>query len=330
MKGFLKAVNLLPAAALAAGSIFAFGQAAQASAEQQGTTLILQADDFSGQSDDTFDIFVTPNGEVTVFGVPGADGATFDNVETIVVGTGIFGNDTVNMTIESSDIVVDIDTNSGGDTVSIDLTVPAGAPATPRFTVNTGSTRANVESFTDDLTLSLVIPQGESSGLEIQQSFGTATLNLAGVIGEIKAGGGADYAVNGMLTDNIFRASTIKVEVEGNLTSDMTIDANDIEVIAKGDLNGSPQLLNAEGIKLEVEGNATGSALLAGFAFSSNLEFLVKGDLDGSPLVRGRSFPDSLKLQIEGSIIAGSPTIDGGGILADSCDGSSGVALVRC
>ena len=325
---------------IAAALALACGAPAWAGVSQVGSTLILTGESVPGDDVDIFDVFVASNGDVTTFGVVGAaDGTVFTGITDILIDTGLGGDDTVRMQVESASINVDIDTGVfGSDTVEIELTTPPGAAlAAVSFKIDMGQRQDNlnfnVESFAEDLTLDLTFDGAEQPKLELAQSAGRAVINLAGRLGDVIAGGGADFTLNGLVDNGPFGGSDTKIEVNGNLTSDLTVRAarfGSIDLIVNGDLAGSPQLVESPGIKVEVNGNATGDAFLHGTPFGASLEYVVKGDLDGSPLVRGRGFPDSIKLQVEGAILGGTPTADGGGGFPDSCDVSPGVTVVGC
>jgi hypothetical protein len=330
----LRSTGLAFAAALAAG-VLALAQPAHAGFSLVGSTLTLLGEVVPGEDVDIFDIIVAPNGDVTTFGVVGAHGTTFSGITRIVVYTGVGGSDTVRMAVEHSTIDVDINTGTfGNDTVEIDLVVPGGGPATPTFKIDAGGNQDNVtfgmQSFTDDLILNLQLLNCESPGVELEQLSGSAWTNIHGQLGVIKAFGGADFTLQGSL--GIQSGSSGKIEVDGDLDTDLVIQAgstSSIDLIVKGDLTGSPQLLGAKDSKVEIEGNSTGSAFMTGTAFGSSLNYSVKGSLDGSPVVRGLGFPDSIQLKVEGSI-AGSPLIDGGSGFPNSCDASPGVTVINC
>ncbi|MBE9551105.1 MAG: hypothetical protein IMF13_03560, partial [Proteobacteria bacterium] len=269
----------------------------QAGAIQAGPLLTVTG----GPGPDAIKIQVGPvPGLVVLEGVPGIpDGQIYNGVGNIALST-YAGADDIKMYIESALVDVVMDTATDSDAVMIEMATPPNvANAVANFTFNT--------STSDD-----------SVDIKLESHASDFALNL-----NFDTGSGSDQV-----------KVTLDQQVAGNVGINMNgttgISCDTVDLVATGPamftVNGG---VASEQIKVEIDGDAAGSIQLTGAAFA-NLEYIVKGSLTGSPGVFGSPFDDSLKLLVDGALLAGSAPILDGGAGIDSCDASPGVIVLNC
>lgn len=281
------------------------GQTVQAGAIQVGPLLTVTG----GPGPDAIEIQVGPvPGLAALFGVPGIPyGQIYNGVDNIVLST-YAGDDAITMYIESALVDVVMDTATDSDSVMIEMATPPNvANAVANFTFNTDSSDAS----------------NDSVDIKLESHASNFALNLW----NFDNGSGSDQM-----------KVTLDQQVAGNARINMngTTGTSDdqVELVATG-----PALFTVNGavtsgqIKVEIDGNAAGSMQLTGAAFAAaNIEYIVKGSLTGSPGVIGSPFDDSLKLLVDGALLAGSVPILDGGLGMDSCDATPipGVTVLNC